>query len=425
MFLSDGEKRMLDGTLGPLVRRAMEKTLDYARVVGAERLCDVTMAHLFCGYHPYLQVIPETDFDAVYSEMAFCSKERLVFGKLSPSCSCQADVSPYSFDSEWNAGLADPAQASLNEVFLARVADIGVNLLCTCVPYMTGFIPLRGEHYVSSESHAVLMMNSLWAAAGQADGIEAGFWAAVCGKTPYWGLHDPSRRLGTFLVTVEARLETIDDWDLFGHAAGRKIPSLAIPVFVGFGQPDLLRLKSAFASMATTSGTELAHFVGLTPEAPTLEAAFGGQRPSGSVCLTSADLEDSRAFLSAGGRGPVDYVSLGCPHYSVEQIRRVSQFLRGKRISPNTVLHVWTAPAFKEASDRSGYTSIIEAAGGKLLTNSCPLASARLPEGASSVAFDSAKQAHYMKSTVKAKIYYGTQGECLRSSLSGKWEGPH
>jgi predicted aconitase len=422
MKLTAEEQKMLDGALGPLVRQAMLKTVEYGRIVEAERLCRVTMAHLFCGAHPYLEACPTPDFDEVYSEMAFVSREKLVFDRVSPDCRCQSDVFPISAH-DWPAMTADHERVALNESYLARFAALGVRLVGTCVPYLTGFIPLAGEHYVSSESHAVLLMNSLWSARGQADGLEAGFWAAVCGRTPFWGLHDPGRRRGTHHYLVETELETVHDWDLFGHAAGLKIPPGAIPVFTGFPRPDIHKLKSAAAAMATTSGAEMAHFVSLTPEAPTLAAALAPDAEKEAVTIGPREMEESRALLSSGRRVELDYISIGCPHLTVHQLGEAAEKLAGRRVSEHTVVHVWTAAPFKETADRMGYTKTIEAAGARLLTNTCPLVSGQLPPGARTLAFDSAKQAHYMKSETGAEILYGSLNDCLRSSVSGRWEG--
>ncbi|MDR1677851.1 MAG: aconitase X catalytic domain-containing protein [Deltaproteobacteria bacterium] len=422
MFLSDEEKRMLDGQSGPLVGQAMAKTVEYGHLVKAERLCRVTMAHLFCGAHPYLDAYPGNDFDETYSEMAFVSRDKLVFNRLCPDCRCQADVFPISTN-DWSAMTADHQRVALNENYLARFAAMGVQLVGTCIPYLTGFIPLNGEHYVSSESHAVLLMNSLWGARGQADGLEAGFWAAVCGRAPFWGLHDPRRRLGTNHYLVKAELATVHDWDLFGHAVGLKIPPRAIPVFSGFSRPDIYKMKSAAASMATTSGAEMAHFVGLTPEAPTLEAALAPGAEREPVVIGHEEMEQSRALLSSGRRLELDYISLGCPHYTIHQIGEVANKMVGRRVSSHTIVHVWTAAPFKETADRMGYTKIIETAGAKLLTNTCPLVSGQTPAGVKVMAFDSAKQAHYMKSETGAEILYGSLDDCLESAFSGRWEG--
>lgn len=54
MQLSDNAKAILDNTSGRAPRKAMELIVRYAMVLGAERLCRVTWADLFCGAHDYL-----------------------------------------------------------------------------------------------------------------------------------------------------------------------------------------------------------------------------------------------------------------------------------------------------------------------------------------------------------------------------------
>lgn len=423
MILTAEEQKMLNGKYGPLKRLAISKIVQYAEVVDAPRLCDVTMAHLFCGAHPYLEAVASVDFDEVHSEMSFASSDRIVFDRLADGCMCQADVFPVSAN-DWPSMTDDEKRVDLNDKYLKRFAAMGVRLVGTCVPYLTGFVPLPGEHYVSSESHAVLLMNSLWSACGHSDGPEAGFWSAVCGKTPFWGLHKPDQRRGSHVYQIDADLNSVHDWDLFGHAAGRKIPPMAIPVFAqGFARPDIFKLKSAMAAMATTSGAEMAHFVGLTPEAPNLEAALRPEACREVIRISQKDLDESRALLSLGRRTAVDYVSIGCPHLAPAQIAEVAAYLDGRRVSADTVVHIWTAAPFKEVADRCGYTETIEKSGAKLLTNTCPLVSTRLPEGATTLAFDSAKQAHYMKSEVPHDILYGSWQDCLKSAISGIWEG--
>lgn len=421
MKLTDEEKRMLDGSLGPLKQKAMENVVAYAGVVGADELCRVTKAHLFCGAHSYLSVLDSDDIDVVISEMHFCSAERLVFDEV--SCFAQSDVGPMC-PVGWERMGVSAEEARRNQAYLERCLEAGVHLVGSCIPYLLGFIPLMGEHYVTSESHAVLVMNSLWGACGHADGLEAGFWSAVCGRTPLWGLHVMDNRKGDLLFDVECPVETLTDWDLLGYTIGRMTPPRRIPVLAsGFPRPDITTLKSAFASMATTGGPELCHMVGITPEAATLEQATGGLSGLERVAVSSRDIEESRSMLSEAERGEVGFISLGCPHYTLDQLKEAAGFLKGRKIHPDVTLQVWTALPFKEIADRCGYTAAIEDSGGSLLTSSCPLTSERFPREGPGLAFDSAKQAHYVRPATQSKVYYGSMEECLESALTGRWEG--
>jgi hypothetical protein len=412
---------MLNGSEGILKQKAMENVVKYAHVLGAEKLCVVTKAHLFCGSHSYMRAVNSDDIDEVISEMHFCSSKKVLLDRV--ECYAQADVGPMCPYNWKKMGVSDEEHEK-NMKYLKRYLDAGVQLVGSCVPYMLGFIPLMGEHYVTSESHAVLMMNSLWGACGQADGLEAGFWSAVCGRTPLWGLHIMENRKGTLVFDIECATETVYDWDILGYTIGRKTPTHSIPVLrKGFQRPDMTKLKSSFASMATTGGPEMCHIVGVTPEARSVGDALGGNTPLDIITITERDIEESLSMLCETGRAKLDYISLGCPHYTIEQMMIAANFLKGKKVHSNTVLHIWTAAPIKETADRCGYTEIIERAGGIVLTSSCPLTSEKKPDGAVTMAFDSGKQAHYIKPGSGAKVYFGSMEDCLKSAISGYWEG--
>lgn len=419
--LTDFEKGILVGSDGKLKQKAMEKIVEYANILGAEELCEVTKAHLFCGAHGYLEAVKSDDIEEVISQMHLCSSEKLSFEKM--ACFCQSDCGPMDPINFAKMGCIEK-EGELNREYLDYYLDAGINLVGSCVPYLTGFIPLMGEHYVSSESHAILVLNSIFGACGNADGLEIGFWSAICGRIPKWGNHIMSNRKGTHVFNINCKAETNMDWDLMGYTIGRKLPAHAVPILNGnFNRPDIDKLKYCYAAMATTSGPEMCHIVGITPEARTLEEALGGVEPNEVIEIGEKDIEESRKILCEKGNEKIYYISLGCPHYSIEELRKISDFLEGKKVSEDIILHVWTANPIKETADRCKYTEKIENAGGVVLTSSCPLTSDKKPEGAGGIAFDSAKQAHYIKPGTSAKVYYGSLTDCLKSAISGKWEG--
>jgi len=422
--LTPYEKEMLSGEHGKAKQAAIEKVVQYANVLGASELCEVSMAHLFCGEHSYVDTYKPNDpddIDDVFSQMALSSNKKVKFEKF--ACYCQSDCAPMDQNKYELMGITKE-RAEKNQKYLDYVRDKGVNLAGTCVPYMVGFIPMMGQHYVSSESHAVTLMNSLWGACGNADGLEAGFWSAVCGRTPKWGKHEMNNRLGTHLFEIDFEVKTSKDWDLLGYTIGRKLPTHSVPVIKGGKlKADIFNIKYFFAAMATTSGPEMCHIIGKTPEAPTLEAAFGGKKDYPVIKVRVEDLLESYNILGDAGAADIDYVSMGCPHYSIEEIRQIAEYIKDKKAKPGILFHVWTALPIKEMSDRCGYTQIIEAAGGQVMTSCCPLTSGFLPEEYNkNILFDSAKQAHYIRPLTKAGIYYRSIYECLDAVVSGKIE---
>lgn len=419
IHLSEEESRMLDGSQGPLKQKAIEFIVNYAKVLGAEKLCRVSKAHLFCGAHNYLKAVRSPDMDEILSEMLFNSPAKLDFDSV--GCFCQSDCSPIDHLNWAEMGCTEE-EFRENEKYLARALKAGVHLVGSCVPYMTGFIPLKGEHYVTTESHAVLMMNSLWGACANADGIEACFCSAVSARTPLWGMHTPEGRKGTHLFNLTCKPQTVEEWDLVGYAVGLRTPPHSAPILAGNVEAaDMIRLKSCFAAMATTGGPEICHIVGITPEAPDLASCVSPGGLKGEFEIGTKELAEAREILCDGQPGGVDYVSLGCPHYSIDQVREAAAFLEGRKVLPGVTLHVWTALPIKAVADRCGYTKTITDAGGTLMVGSCPLVSERWPAGTRAMAFDSAKQAHYIKPLTTAKVFFGDMQECLRASVSGQW----
>ena len=124
-----------------------------------------------------------------------------------------------------------------------------------------------------------------------------------------------------------------------------------------------------------------------------------------------------------GSSDDVDFVLLGCPHASVDQIRRTAELLDGRRLSAGTELWIMAPRSLKVVADRSGYTAVIERAGGRVLADSCPAMSRAAPRGTKVFATDSAKQAHYLPAILGIEAWFGTLDECVDAAVTGRWNG--
>jgi predicted aconitase len=184
----------------------------------------------------------------------------------------------------------------------------------------------------------------------------------------------------------------------------------------------MIQVKQLFASIATTSGAVMCHIVGQTPEAHSLDMAVGCKPISDSIAVTNRDYDESMQLLCDEGESQVDFVSLGCPHYSLEEIKNVSDYIKGRKIKDGTRFYVWTAYPIKELARINGYLDVIEAAGGRIFTSSCPLMVGNSAvEGTNGIALDGAKQAHYIRSMTDSKIYYGDMKQCIDAAINGFW----
>jgi len=299
-----------------------------------------------------------------------------------------------------------------------------VQILATCTPYQVGNLPMRGEHCAWMESSAVIYANSVLGARTNCEGIASTGAASLTGRIPCWGNHLAENRFGTHLISVAGvSVESFQDWGMLGYFAG-SVSGEDRPVITGsLGQPDLTELKHFGAAAATSGGVELYHIPGITPEAVSVEAAFQSQVPDAVVYGPAERAAVYETLNEIGSSTDVDFVLLGCPHASLEQIRQAAALLDGKRLSSGTELWIMAPRALKVMADRSGYTAVIERAGGRVLADSCPAMSRAAPTGTRVFATDSAKQAHYLPAILGIEAWFGTLEECVAAAVTGRWAG--
>ncbi|MDR2945825.1 MAG: aconitase X catalytic domain-containing protein [Candidatus Adiutrix sp.] len=423
--LTPREQAMLSGQDGPMKQRALENVVQYAEILGAESLCPVSRATVFCGRHSYLEAAGNLKYHEMFSRVQLGSDELLPPAEIERQCLAQTCVSPCE-TFEYQAFQQSHSVFVENREYLDEARKMGVVEVGTCAPYLNGWLPLPGEHFVTTESGMTILGNSLWAARCNSDGIEAAFWSALCGRTPRWGRHLTEGRRANIRVAVDFVPETMIEWDLLGRALGLRLPLHSQPaVTMDSSGADFNRLRQFLTALAVSSNCEICHIVGLTPEAPSLAAAFQGEDPAAypEIRLSRADLAETYDAACDPGRGPVDLVSLGCPHYDIYQLQDVARLLDGRRIAPGVTLQVWTTLAVKALADYNGFTAAIEKAGGSLYTASCPvtiksdyLASFR------GAVFDSLKQITSARLNLRGAAYYATAAQAVDAACSGEWK---
>jgi predicted aconitase len=128
-----------------------------------------------------------------------------------------------------------------------------------------------------------------------------------------------------------------------------------------------------------------------------------------------------RRLNDQGDSTDVDFILLGCPHASLDQLASTARALDGKKLKAE--LWIMAPRALRAMADRSGYTEIIQKAGGRVLTDSCPAMSRVAPEGTRVFATDSAKQAHYLPAILGIEAWFGTLDDCVDAAVTGTWRG--
>lgn len=423
--LTDDEKRMLDGDKGQACQKAMELLVRYADALGAERFVDTTNIAGVPGYsNPILNKYYENEeslYDAVFSYFDLDSDELVEVPKFpTGGCGLQGGVDPEN----WEALGATPEALAASQESEKYAEDHGVKILKTCTPYLAGNVPERGEHCAWMESSAVVYCNSVLGAKTNTEGRESTSSAMLTGKIPDWGFHRDENRRGTHKIEVDIPIESVMDWGMLGYFVGDAVQE-NIPVLAGsMAQPDLVRYKHFGAAAASSGGVEMYHLVGITPEAATEDMAFGGNRPVETIHYGEA--ERRRVYETLNSRGTdenVDFVMLGCPHYSLDQMELVAQLLEGRKISDNCRLWVFTSRAVRAAAEASGYCKAIRDAGGVVLSDTCSAIGQAVPPGTRVAALDSAKQTHYLPAIMGIDAWFGTTKDCIDAAVAGRWSG--
>ncbi|WP_042259887.1 aconitase X [Paraburkholderia heleia] len=424
MRLNDDERAMLDGRDGEAVHAAMDLLVRYGEALGAERLVDTNNVSGTVGATmPFLRdyALKESGMDSVFSEFSLDTPGKIDIPKVKV------------FSTHLQQGL-DPENAHLQGIDEQVVkvykmgeeykAKLGIQPMNTCAPYLTGNVPVRGEHCAWMESSAVIYINAVLGARTNAEGRESTGAAMLTGKIPYWGLHLEENRAGTHLIELDIEIKTVQDWGLLGYYIGEAVQD-QIPVIDGLrGGANLAKLKHFGAAAASSGGVEMYHIVGQTPEARTREEALRGRKPVEVIRYGVAERRLAYERVNTTARElKVDFVMLGCPHYSIEQIWEVCELLEGRKVNANSSLWIFTARATRQLADQAGYTERLKNAGAVLMTDTCSAIGRVMPKGTRVVALDSAKQAHYLPAIMGVEAWFGTTAECVDAAVTRKWQG--
>jgi predicted aconitase len=422
MKLTDAEKAMLDGEHGKAKQKAMDLLVRYGEALNAERLVDVkNVAGTWNAGSPAMKPFAEKGMDAVFSKFNLDSDE-VVETPQAEVYTCQLI---HGIDTQ-NGHVTGVAEEAINRQKQAEsyFGRRGVAMFNTCTPYQVGNVPVRGEHCAWMESSAVVYCNGVLGARTNTEGRESTGAASITGKIPYWGFHIDENRLGTHHVDVEVDVDDMMDWGLLGYGIGEIVQD-DIPVLAGIRHtPSMIKLKHFGAAAASSGGVEMYHIPGVTPEADTIEQAFRKKKPVERIKYGQTERKLAYENLNSSAKDTaVDFVMLGCPHNSIEQVWTAARLLEGKRLSANTQLWIFTPRALRDTAELNGYGDIIRKAGAHLMSDTCPAIGRVMPKGTTVVATDSAKQAHYLPAIMKCQTWFGTVDQCVDAALTGRWRG--
>src|SRR5262249_41735121 len=155
-----------------------------------------------------------------------------------------------------------------------------------------------------------------------------------------------------------------------------KLAGDLIPVIDGVAaRPTEDQLKAFSAAVASSGRVALFHIVGITPEAPTLDAALQGGTPQHAHDICTADLRAARAELTTADGRQLDMVILGSPHFSLEEFRQLAPLVAGRRADPRVKFLITSSRLMKELAGEAGVLAPIVEFGAQITLDTCILAS--------------------------------------------------
>ena len=353
MELTTHEREMLDGKHGEGVALAMKAQVAVGRAFDARRMVPITRAHVALSGQE--------------GDVWFVTK--LVDGGA--RCVVSPTVNP-NIDLEYlDSHLFSIPEEGRERVTACNEAytRIGATMTLNCTPELEKNVPAFGEVVAFSESSATPYVNSVLGARTNRESSISALCAAVTGFVPEYGLLLDENRRGEVLVEVEAEVENDFDYRLLGWAYPMKHKGLEIPIFTGITQRPTPEGFVGFGADLNTSGNvAMYHVLGITPEAPTLGVALGGNEVRAHVTITDADLEVVREQVCREP-GKIDFAMFGCPHLSIRQVGEIAAIADGRHFAVGTWILV--SSLTRELAERMGYLSIIQRAGAHLVADTC------------------------------------------------------
>jgi predicted aconitase len=391
MYLSKDEERILDGEAGEVQERMLRLLVRLGEIYGADKMIPVGSVQV-AGVSYKSIGDPGTEF-------------------LEDIADKGAKVKVLTFLNPAGMDLEDWGRLGFNKKFARnqlRIMDafkkMGIIITSTCTPYLAGNLPRFREHVAWSESSAVSFANSVIGARTNREGGPSALAAAIIGKTPNYGLHLWENRQPHYHVKVDTELIYSSDYGALGYHIG-KIVKDKIPYFTGIKDADTDQLKALGAAMAASGAVALYHVEGLTPEADLVN-----KDKMESITVTKKEIKETYEKLNTGGSP--DIIIIGCPHASLREIALIAEKVKDKKLKKP--LWVCTSRIMKEASDRMGYTSIIEKAGGYIVADTCMVVSPIEDMGYKTTGVNSGKAANYLPGFCKQQVVFADIDELIK-----------
>jgi len=417
MKLTEEQQRILNGKEGRIMQEAIENLVKYGNAMGAEEFIPISSVHTAFSamdvvalcFSPRGRELTKEDIDRFSKEIS----ELRVKVRTTTS-------SGIIDRKKWRQMGADEVtyNSVMQAVEIAR--KCGIMATYSNNPHLADNIPLMGEHCAWAVSNTFSYINSFLGARSNRESYETSLYSALLGITPNFGMHLDENRKGTDLVDVRCTLENACDWQALGYFTGDRV-GLGIPVFKNAGRPTIEEAYELCASINSPGAVPMLLIPGVSPEAPTIEAVFKGNKPRNTYVFDESAKRKIYQYLNYHPEGKVDLIDLHC--MTLYGMKEMARMLEGKHVAKGTRFWVTTSSSIRDTAEELGYAQIIEDSGAELFADGSIAifyinAPAKKPK-MDCVATDSAKMAFIIRRSFHSNIFFGTRERCVEIAIKG------
>jgi len=390
MYLSQEEERILDGEFGWANQVSMRILVQLGELFNATKLIPIESAHVSGVSYKTLGDAPIEFLKALaYSQ-----------GKVK----VRATLNPQSFSPEYLDQKLPQHIRYKQFSILEQFDKMGFIPSLTCTPYYMQK-PKYNSHLAWAESSAVVYSNSVLRAWTNREGGPSALAAAIIGKTPDCGMHRAENRKVQVHVSLEGKFRDEIDFGALGIYLGRilrdRIPAIDIPKYASTDD-----LKQLSAALATAGMVNMFCRNNASKDIRVERITIG----TNEITQTIQD-------LSTAPHSKPDLVFVGCPHCSLNELKRISQLVIGQRVKTGMECWICTSRFIRQKAKK--HVNIIERSGIHVLTGMCTVVSWTEMLGIKTIMTNSAKTAYYAPTLNKAEPMLAPMKECLKQALKG------
>lgn len=418
MLLTDADNRMLDGADGDAVQQAMSHLVNFGEAIDAEELVDVDSCHLLIDW-----LLTRDGGLQLYQK----------FADLGATFKVHTTVEPIGFDATQFDDFQLPGEFFEKQVIINN--DIkrmkGILTFSNQFHFNTNQPKFR-DNLAWTEGNAAGYANSVVGARGNRESTISSFFAAITGRLPKYGLLCPENRAAQIVLYVEddvvrwlldsSRGGTSSSYSLLGMVLG-DMAFDRIPAIVNLPRMNNEQLKNFYSMTSPALTTALAHVVGSTPEATTLEEACGGNVPDHLErrMVTMEEVEAARETLSNAPTNKIDAILIGCPFKHVYELQEIAEMLQGRQVKSDVDFVIYTDRSVMAQAEASGVRRKIERSGVKLYQDACPVMVPyrRMHDRQKVFATDSVKMIRLIRGAGNPCWYFGSLDELIDAAETG------